>query len=308
MIDPEIAAILPVLNGAFPRVEGMSGEEAREAIRARLQPVSDPTPVASVCDRMVPGPAGEIPVRIYHPLDPFPAERAALVVFAHGGGFVFCDLDTHDDLCRSMAAGTGAIVVSVDYRLAPEHPWPAAAHDVYAVVAWAADRAEEFAADAERLVIVGDSAGGNLAAVTTVLARDRGGPGVRAQVLLYPVISADFTTESYVRFGEGHYNTASAMKWYWDQYVPVRDHRTHPHVSPAHADLLGLPPTIVVTAGYDPLWSEGSGFVNALEAAGVSTTHRDHPGAVHGFMTMPSLQLCARARAQTWSDIRTLVK
>ena len=144
-------------------------------------------------------------MRIYRPLAESPAP--ALVVFAHGGGFVFCDLDSHDALCRAMANGLGAVVVAVDYRLAPEHRWPAAAEDMYAVTDWAARNASALGADPSRLVVAGDSAGGNLAAVTCVMARDRSGPAIAAQLLLYPVISADFDTESYRAYGTGYYNT-----------------------------------------------------------------------------------------------------
>ncbi|MGC4963107.1 alpha/beta hydrolase [Gordonia sp. DT101] len=307
MIDPGIAAILPRLNEGFPRVETMSAPAARAAIRARLQPDPEPIPVARVHDRTVPGPDGEIPIRIYWPVDQDTTHTARpLIVFAHGGGFVFCDLDSHDDLCRSMANGTGAVVVSVDYRRAPEHPWPAAAHDVHAVTIWASDEATELGADPERVIVAGDSAGGNLAAVASLLAREAGGPPIRAQALIYPVVAADFTSDSYVRFAEGHYNTAAAMKWYWDQYVPEPEDRTHPHASPIRADLVGLPPTLVITAVHDPLWSEGADLARALAAAGVQTVHHDHAGAIHGFMTMPVLDLCEAARKQAWTDLRAL--
>ncbi|MYR06916.1 alpha/beta hydrolase fold domain-containing protein [Gordonia sp. SID5947] len=308
MIDPEVAAILPRLNDGFPRVETMTGAAARAAIRARLQPDPDPVPVARVHEQTIPGPAGEIPVRIYWPAARYPVDPApSLIVFAHGGGFVFCDLDSHDDLCRSMANGTGAVVVSVDYRRAPEHRWPAAAHDVHAATAWASDNAASLGADAGHLIVAGDSAGGNLAAVASLMAREEGGPRIRAQALLYPVVSANFTTESYIRFAEGHYNTATAMKWYWDQYVPELDDRTHPHASPILGELAGLPPTLVVTAGHDPLASEGADLVQSLASAGVPTIHHEHAGAIHGFMTMPVLSLCETARTRAWEDLRALV-
>ncbi|MFW0786944.1 alpha/beta hydrolase [Gordonia sp. CPCC 206044] len=303
-LDPEVATLLPALDRGFPRVERMSGHEARAAIRSRLP--ADPNPIAvdRVIDRTIPGPDGELPVRIYWPADA--PTTPAVIVFAHGGGFVFCDLDSHDDLCRSMANGVGAVVMSVGYRRAPEHPWPAAALDVRAATEWVAAHAEQIGVDVTRLVLAGDSAGGNLAAVTAIMLRDDHGPAVRAQALFYPVIAADFTTESYRRFAEGYYNTEAAMRWYWDQYVPLATDRTHPHASPGHAQLAGLPPTVLVTAGFDPLASEGHAYAQALADAGVTALHRDHPGAIHGFMTMPSLSICGRARAQAWADIRDL--
>lgn len=301
-LDPEIAELLPVLNAGFPRVETMSGSQARAAVRARLQLPTEPESVGSVEDRTLPGPAGEIPVRIYWPATAADAALPA-VVFAHGGGFVFCDLDSHDGLCRAMANGIGAVVVSVGYRLAPEARWPAAADDVYAVTAWVASNAEQLSADPARLVIAGDSAGGNLAAVTAVMARDRGGPDIACQALIYPVIAADFTTASYQRFGEGFYNTAAAMAWYWDQYLPSATDRGHRYASPIQDVRAGLPPAVVLTAGCDPLCSEGEAYAEALAAAGIATTHRNYPGAIHGFLTMPTLQLAQQARQTLWAEI-----
>jgi acetyl esterase/lipase len=304
-LDPEIAAVIDALNGGFPRVATMTGPDVRAAILARRQPVDNPEPVADVIDRAVPGPGGDIPIRIYRPASHSGA--APLVVFAHGGGFVFCDLDSHDALCRAMANGVGAVVVAVDYRLAPEHRWPAAAEDMYAVTRWAAENAGELGADAGRLVVAGDSAGGNLAAVTSVMARDRGGPGIAAQLLIYPVIAANFETESYRAYATGYYNNHEAMVWYWDQYVPNACDREHPYASPAQADPAGLPAAVVITAEFDPPRTEGDQFAQALASAGVPVVHRCYQGAIHGFMTMPNLGLGARARDQTWNDLRGLL-
>ena len=240
-LDPDIAAVIDALNTGFPPVHTMTGAQARAAIRARLRTPAEPEQVGQVTDDTAPGPAGDIAVRIYRPASP----ADAVVVFAHGGGFVFCDLDTHDALCRAMCNGVGAVVISVDYRLAPEHRWPAAADDVYAVTRWAG----RFGGP---LVMAGDSAGGNLAAVTALMARDRGGPGIAAQVLLYPALDADFDTESYHAYASGYYNTREAMIWYWDQYVPRPADRAHPYAGPLHAELSGLPPAVVVTARVRP--------------------------------------------------------
>jgi acetyl esterase len=304
-LDAEFANVLPALNSYFPRVETMTGQQLRTVIRERAVPPPRLAPVRAVVDRTVPSSAGDIAVRIYWP------ERTSgpihVVVFAHGGGFVFCDLDSHDELCRAMTNGIGALVVSVDYRLAPESPWPAAAEDVYAVADWATQQAAALGADPGHLLVAGDSAGGNLAAVTALMARDRDGPAIAGQVLIYPVIAADFETPSYQRFGVGYYNTAAAMAWYWDQYVPARADRGHPYASPLRARLTGLPPAVVITAGCDPLRSEGDDYAKALVAAGVPTTHRDYEGAIHGFITMAGLDICRRAREQAWADVSALL-
>ena len=275
-LDAEIAELLPALDAGFPRVETMTAPQLRAVIRERVQRPVQPEPVGRVLDQTVPGPAGDIRIRIYSPTTS--SGPVPVVVFAHGGGFVFCDLDSHDELCRAMTNGIGAVVVSVDYRLAPESPWPAAAEDVYAVADWAARRAEALDGDPARLVVAGDSAGGNLAAVTALLARDRGRPGIACQLLLYPVIAADFDTMSYRRFGTGYFNTAGAMAWYWDQYAPDPADRSHPYASPLRARLAGLPPAAVVTAGFDPLWSEGEAYAKALAAESVTTVSPQLPG------------------------------
>lgn len=153
------------------------------------------------------------------------------------------------------------------------------------------------------MIVAGDSAGGNLAAVTALLARDRGRPAIAGQLLIYPAIAADFGTESYRNFGTGYYNTASAMAWYWDQYVPNHADRSRPTASPLQAQLTGLPPAVVITAGFDPLCSEGASYVKALADNAVTTIHRNYVGAIHGFMTMPALEICKRARQQAWADI-----
>ncbi|MGA8328084.1 MAG: alpha/beta hydrolase, partial [Mycobacterium sp.] len=179
-LDPEIAELMPVLNDGFPRVETMTAPQLRGVIRQRAQRPIPGEPVGDVINRTVSGPAGDIGIRIYWPTST--SGLLPVIVFAHGGGFVFCDLDSHDELCCAMTNGVGAIVVSVDYRLAPESPWPAAVQDVYAVTDWAARQAGELGGDPARLLVAGDSAGGNLAAVTALLARDRGGPAIAGQL------------------------------------------------------------------------------------------------------------------------------
>lgn len=299
-LDPGLAAIIEALNMNFPRVEEMEAADVRSIIRGRLQVPAEPESVGWVEERRIDGPGGPIPIRIYRPK----SAPAAVVVFAHGGGFVFCDLDTHDTLCRSMTNGVGAVVIAVDYRLAPENPWPAAVEDVYAVLQWAAG--QDLGSD--KLVVAGDSAGGNLAAVTALKARDAGGPSLAAQVLLYPVIDPDFDSPSYHAYATGYYQTRAAVMWYWNQYLPAGASPDHPYVSPLRADLRELPPAIVVTTGFDVLRSEGERFVESLRAAGVPTVHRFYEGGIHGFMTMPNIELGARARQRCWADIRTLLE
>ena len=295
-LDPQIADLIGALDSGFPPVHTMTGAQARATIRSRFVPASDPEQVGAVTDTHVTGPGGDVPIRIYRPVSD--AAVLPVVVYAHGGGFVFCDLDSHDGLCRNLTNRTGAVFISVDYRLAPENPWPAAAEDFHAVTSWVADNADVLGIHADRIAVGGDSAGGNLAAVAALMARDRGGPDLAAQLLLYPVIAADFDTESYERFGTGFYNPKPALQWYWDQYVPNDADRTHPYASPLAANLERLPPAVVVLTGHDPLHDEGAAYADALEAAGVVVTRCSFDGGIHGFMTMPMLELAHRARAE----------
>lgn len=304
-LDPQIAAIIEQLDSGFPPVQEMSGAQARALIRSRSVPPARPEPIAEAADRSIDGRDGPIPVRVYRPEAPGPLP---IVVYAHGGGFVFCDLDSHDGLCRNLANLVPAVVVSVGYRLAPENPWPAAAEDVYAVTRWAYDNAGSLGADPGRLVVGGDSAGGNLAAVAAIMARDRGGPAPAAQLLLYPVIAATFDTESYRLFGQGYYNPKPALQWYWDCYVPSHDDRAHPYATPLNADLRGLPPAVVVVAGHDPLRDEGLAYGAALTAAGVPTRQLCYDGGIHGFMTMPTLDIAHRARKEATAALAELLQ
>jgi len=302
-LDGQIAEIIEALDAGFPPVHTMSGAEARATIRSRFVAPTAPEEVGDVRDTTVRGAEGGIAVRIYRPLAmPGPVPT---LVYAHGGGFVFCDLDSHDGLCRAFTNLVPAVVVSVDYRLAPEHPWPAAAEDVFAVTQWAARNADALGGDASRIIVGGDSAGGNLAAVASLMARDRGAPTLAAQCLLYPMISPNFDTDSYRRYGQGFYNPRPALQWYWDQYVPSTADRAHPYASPLSADLRGLPPAIVVTAGHDPLRDEGIAYGDALERAGVATTRLSYEGGVHGFMTMPMLNLAHQARKDVCEHLAT---
>ncbi len=304
-LDPQIAGLIDALDGGFPAVHTMTGAQARAAIRSRCAPAPRPEPVAAVQELRVPVDGASIRVRLYRPAGEGPA---AALVFAHGGGFVFCDLESHDGLCRNLTNRLGAVVVSVDYRRAPEDRWPTAAEDMYAAVRWVADNAAELGIDADRIAVGGDSAGGNLAAVTALMARDRGGPSLRAQLLLYPVIAADFDTESYRLFGTGFYNPEPALRWYWDQYVPELQDRSHPYAVPLHGDLAGLPPAVLVTTGHDPLRDEAFAYAQALTDAGVAVTRCDFDGAVHGFMTMPMLDICHEARRRSTEELAALLR
>lgn len=303
-LDPQIAALIEALDADFPPVHTMTGAQARATIRSRFVPPAQPEPVADVWDDAIPGPGGDIPVRVYRP----DGAGLPILVYAHGGGFVFCDLDSHDELCRNIANRVPAVVISVAYRLAPEHQWPAAAEDFHTVAQWAVDNADAVGGDARRVAVAGDSAGGNLAAVTALMARDRGGPSIAAQLLFYPVIAADFDNESYRLFGHGFYNPKPALQWYWHQYVPAQADREHPYASPLRANLAALPPAIVVVAGHDPLRDEGIAYADTLEAAGVLTSRCFFEGAIHGFMTMPMLDIAQKGRRQACLELAQLLR
>jgi acetyl esterase len=232
-----------------------------------------------------PGPAGDIPLRLYA------SERGGLrpaLVYFHGGGFVFGNLDTHDAVCRALAKESGAVVVSVDYRLSPESKFPAAVDDSYAATVWVAANAERLGIDKNRIAVGGDSAGGNLATVIAMRCRNAGGPKLAAQVLLYPVTdSSSHETGSHREFAEGYFLTTAGMEWFTSLYLASADQKHHPEVSPLLAsDLSGLPPALVITAEFDPLRDEGEAYGKRLEQAGVPVTITRYPGMIHGFVSM----------------------
>jgi acetyl esterase len=306
-MDDGVQKLMRVINDTFPGVETMTAEQARAVLVARRLPVENLDDVAAADDRVVAGPGGDLPVRVYHPHGDSDSRPA--VVFCHGGGFVLCDLDSHDSFCRAMARHTDAVVVSVDYRLAPEHRAPAAVQDAHAAFTWVMEHASELGVDASRLLIAGDSAGGNLAAVTALMCREHGGPTPAGQVLIYPVIDPSCDTESYRAYASGYVNTRAAMQWYWQQYL---DGATPPSpeylVAPGRAESLeGLPPAVVVTAGLDVLRDEGATYAQSLRAAKVPVVHRDYPGLFHGFVTIMPFAAGAAARELLWADMRQLL-
>ena len=300
--------MLDQLNTDFPQVEKMTGPQARAAVAQRRLPVNNLDDVRSTVDTSVPGSDGVIPVRIYYPHGE-PTEHRAGIVFCHGGGFVFCDIESHDGFCRALARGSGAVVVSVDYRLAPEHKAPAAVLDAFTAYCWVVEHGGKLGIDPARIAVAGDSAGGNLAAVTAILCRDRGVTMPAAQLLLYPAIDPSFETESYHRYASGYFNTRATMEWYWRQYLRGET-RFEPAylVAPARAEsLTGLPPAVIATAGLDPLHSEGCDYAYRLRDAGIPVVHHDFPELFHGFMTIQSFAPAVRARDLVCGDLRELL-
>jgi acetyl esterase len=209
-----------------------------------------------------------------------------VLVFFHGSGFVLCSLDTHDGMCRNLCAGSAAVVASVDYRLAPEHKFPAGIEDCLYATRWAAAHAPELGTDARRVAVAGDSAGGNMAAVTALRLRDEGGPALCGQLLLYPVTDYHTPgTPSYRENAEGYGLTRDTMKWFWDHYLSDPAEGAHPHASPLRAlGSSGLPPALIITAEYDPLRDEGELYAEKLRAGGVPTSLSRYDGVNHGFM------------------------
>jgi len=274
----------------LPKLHEIGPQAARAAMRASVFRGGD-TPIGRIENRSVPGPAGDVPVRVYTPL----GENAAVLpglIFYHGGGFVIGDLDSHDDLSRCLANGSGCRVVSIDYRLAPEHPFPAAVEDCFAATKYVAAHASEFGIDPKRLAVSGDSAGGNLAAVVCQLAKIEGGPHIVFQLLIYPVtqLGAAAETASMRENAKGYFLEKESMDWFTRLYAPDVSFRSDPRLSPLLcADLAGLPPAYVVTAGFDPLRDEGKAYADKLDAAGVAVTYVNYPGMVHGFFSMRGL-------------------
>ena len=284
-LDPQIRAILDQM-ASLPPFESLSVEDARAQTIERSAAGKLPTlPVAAVVNRVIPGPAGDLPVRIYTPngSGPFP-----LMVFFHGSGFVVCNLDTHDGTCRNLCSAAGCVVVSVDYRLAPEAKFPAGPDDCYAATKWAAAHARELGADPGHVAIAGDSAGGNLVAVVALMIRDKGGPALDGQLMIYPV--TDYYTPghpSYVENAEGYGLSAAGMRWFWNHYLSSPAQGDNPYASPLRAaNLRGLPPALIITAQYDVLRDEGERYGQRLAEAGVPPRSRATTGCITGFFQM----------------------
>lgn len=309
-LHPDVEAMLSALEAGFPDVTEHDPAELREIIVSRRAPLSRQPDMAVARDVAIDGPDGDrLGVRIYVPhgrSDDRRGDARPVVVFAHGGGFVFCDLDSHDEFCRAMAAEVDAVVVSVDYRLAPENPAPAAMEDMYRAICWTAENIAGYGGDPARIAVAGDSAGGNLAATASIAARERGGPAIIAQVLLYPVIDDDLDTESYRRYGVGYYNSTKAMRWYWDQYAP--NGRDSARIIPTcAASLAGLPAAVVATAELDPPCSAGEDYAHRLREAGVPVIEHRFDGLFHGFLTFPQLSLTPPAREKVWQMMRDVL-
>lgn len=262
-------------------IEQGTPDEFRKALRSAVTSDGTAEEMKATEDRQIIGPAGSIPVRIYWPLSRKP--KGALVYY-HGGGWVGGDLDTHDPLCRAIADMASCLVIAVDYRLAPEHKYPAAVDDARAAFQWVCDYGPELGIPPGSVAIGGDSAGGNLAAVVSLMARDQQHPLPCLQVLLYPIVDSDFTTNSYQQYAEGYLLTASGMKWFWQHYLPDETLSRQPYASPLQADdLSGLPPALVITAEYDVLRDEGNQYAIRLQSAGVATQWKCYDGMIHGF-------------------------
>jgi acetyl esterase len=259
---------------------------------------SDVDEVAEITDVDLDG----VPARVYRPAAD---EVLPTVVYVHGGGWVVGSVQSYDASCRALAARTPAVVVSVDYRLAPEHPFPAAVDDAWKAMQWVAEHAAELGADPQRLVVAGDSAGGNLAAVVALRARDAGVP-LALQVLIYPVIDADLDSSGYARLGQGLNLTRAKMAWYWSCYLGGAD-GANPDASPLRArDLAGVAPALVLTAEFDPLVDEGAAYARRLRESGVSTTLTQYDGQIHGFLRLRAY--CGEQVDQAIAEIASAVR
>jgi acetyl esterase len=272
--------------------------ELRQQLRLMVSLMDEPAPaLPRIEDTRIPGPAGEIPARLYAPT----AGGAALpaVAYFHGGGWVQGDLETHHGLCARLAAHAGALVVSVDYRLAPEHKFPAAVDDCLAAYRWLRARGRDVGADPGRVAVAGDSAGGNLAAVVSQLAAAGGGPVPTCQVLVYPAVDFSLATGSHRDLADGHVIPRDRVVWYMEQYLRAEADKADLRASPLRApSLAGQPPTLVVTAGFDPLRDEGRAYADRLREAGVDVVYREYPGQIHAFVSLtraiPQGMACTR--------------
>lgn len=290
-LDPQAKALLDKMAAMSANIptRSLSPKEeqaaARQGYRDIISLAGKPEKVFKVENRQIPGPVGDIPVRIYTPNE---GSNLPILVFFHGGGFTVGDLDTHDTPLRSLANRAECIIVSVDYRLAPEHPFPAAPEDAYATTKWVAEHAKEINGNAKRIAVGGDSAGGNLAAVVALMARDRFGPDLVYQLLIYP--NTDASLDSFYpswQQNDGMILSKAGMEQSYGQYVPNDVDRKNAYISPLYAESLkNLPPALIITGEFDPLRDEGEAYATRLEQAGVKVVATRYNGMIHGFLQM----------------------
>jgi len=287
-----------LLDAQQPRYDALSPADAREAMRAARRARPPMPPFSGLRQEASTGPTG-VPLRIYRPAGSGP-EPAAAILYLHGGGWVLGELDHFDPLCEALAEQAGCVVVAADYRLAPEAKFPAAVDDASEVLRWLADNAKELHLDSSRLAVAGDSAGGNLAAVVALAARDGELPPVRLQILLYPSVDMGMDWPSYGISEPGLPVDGKMMRWFRDHYLRQPSDAMSWRASPLQANKSSVAPAYVLTVGYDPLADEGSAYAEALRDAGVEVMHHHHPGQFHGFLSV--IPGCAAAR-RTWKEI-----
>jgi len=291
-LHPQVKAVLDQMVAAGPPLHHLSPVEARKAIEAMRATQGEPERVGKVEDRTFHGPTGELPMRIYTPdgRGPFP-----VLAYFHGGGWVVGSIETVDASCRSFVNSAGCIVVSADYRLAPEHKFPAAAEDCYAAARWVALQVAAFHGDPARIAIGGESAGANLAAVAALMAQERGAPSFVLQLLLYPVLDYSFDRLSHKENAEGYFLTTDMMRWFWRQYLDKDAEGEHHYASPLRAKhLRGVAPAAIFTAEFDPLRDEGAAYAARLREVDVPVQYTCCAGLVHGFMGMAKVVEPAR--------------
>jgi acetyl esterase len=288
-LDPQAKAVIELaLKAGRPAYHTLSPKEARQLF-LETRPFSTPAPpaIGTVRNLAAEGPVGQIPLRLYRPAGVSDATPLPGYVYFHGGGWVIGDLESHDVLCRQLTAESGACVIAVDYRLAPEHKFPAAADDAWAATRWIVAHAGDLGVDAGRLAVGGDSAGGNLAAVVALMARDAGGPAIALQALIYPVTDVGRESPSYADFADGYMLTRDSMRWFTAHYLGRKEEANDWRVSPLRApSLAGLPPALILTAGFDPLRDEGAAYAIRLREAGVTVDYVSFGGMIHGFVGM----------------------
>ncbi len=282
-LDPQVIKVMEQVAAlGFPAAHTVSPAEARA--NAQKRPRAPGPEVARVENRTIPSPDGAVPVRIYTPEGdgPFP-----ILAWYHGGGWVVGDLESADGTARNLCVGGQCVVVSVDYRLAPETKFPGPAEDCWAATTWAVDNASSINGDPSRLAVGGDSSGGNLAAAMCLMAADRNGPEIALQLLVYPVTDVNFDTASYGENAEGYSLTKTTMQWYWEHYLSSEEDAANPYAAPLQAkSLAGQPSALVITAEFDPLRDEGEAYAKRLQEAGVETTATRYDGMIHGFFSM----------------------